>query len=179
MRALALDYRGGIGPAARLARTVILATGMALLATSGTILVQRWHTLAALRTQAEDLRLLTKRSAGALRARAGDSPEIEAEIRRANAVLEGLNLPWPQLLDAIESTRSENVALLSIQPDVRQRTVRLTAEAKSLGDALDYARRLGSHPRLKAVHFVNHEIVQQDPQKPVRVQLLAEWRREP
>src|SRR5262245_55632341 len=179
MRTLALDYRTGSGPAVRLARMAVLALGVGLLALTAVLLVQRWQVLSALRGQTEELRQMAKRSAGVLRARPGDAPEAEAEIRRANTVLEQLNLPWPQLLDAIESTRGENVALLTIQPDARQRTVRVTAEAKSLGEALEYARRLGKDPRLKAVHFVNHEIVQQDAQKPVRVQLLGEWRQQP
>ena len=85
-------------------------------------------------------------------------------------------LHWLELLDAIVSTRGETVALLSIQPDARARTVRITAEAKSLGEALEYMRRLAAHPRLAGAHLVNHEIVQQDAQKPVRVQLLARWR---
>ena len=179
MKSLALDYRSGIGPAIRLARGALLVGGLTLLAASAVILAQRWQELALLRGQIEEVRQMSRRSAGTLRAKPGDSPAVEAEIRRANVVLEQLNLPWVQLLDAIESTRGEQVALLSVQPDARQRTVRVTAEAKSLGEALDYARRLGAHPRLTGVHFVNHEIVQQDAQKPVRVQLLAEWRREP
>jgi len=176
MRNLSLDYSREHTPAVGLTRAALLGVGLGLLAVSSFVYVQRWQELAGLRAQADELRLMAKRSGGALRARPGDSREIEAEVRRANAVLEQLNLPWLDLLDAIEATRGEKVALLSIQPDSRQRTVRIAAEAKTVADALEYVRRLGAHPRFGGVHLLNHEIVQQDAQKPVRVQLVAGWR---
>lgn len=176
MKSLSLDFERSRSQAAELARAALLVTGLAVLAVSTVVCVERWGALAAMRERAEDLRLMARRSAGALRARPEDTQEVEAEVRRANALLEQINLPWLDLLDTIESTRGDTVALLSIQPDARRHTVRIAAEAKSLGEALEYVRRLGAHPRLSGVYLVSHEIVQQDAQKPVRVQLLAGWR---
>ena len=178
MKTLSLDYERDRSRAAELVRATLLASGLAVLAVSTVACVERWSELAAMRERAEDLRLMARRSAGALRARPEDTQEVEAEVHRANAVLEQINLPWLELLDAIQSTRGETVALLSIQPDARRHTVRIAAEAKSLGEALEYVRRLAAHPRLNGVYLVNHEMVQQDAQKPVRFQLLAGWRSE-
>jgi hypothetical protein len=175
VRALTLDYGRRRTPAVALARVALLGGGVALLAATAAAYVGRAQELSAIHEQAQELRRMSQRGGTALRSRPGDTQEIEAEVRRANAVLEQINLPWLELLDVIQSTRGEAVALLSVQPDARQHTVRIGAEAKSLADALDYVRRLTAHPRFKGVYLVNHEIIQQDPQKPVRVQLLANW----
>jgi len=104
-----------------------------------------------------------------------DRTQLAAEIKRANGIIRQLNLPWDRLFLAMESAASDRVALLSIQPDARKRTIRISGEAKNLEAMLDYLARLRSQEILSQVVLASHEIKAQDPDKPVRFSLSAKW----
>jgi hypothetical protein len=105
--------------------------------------------------------------------------ELAAQLAAAKGVLRQLSLPWGGLFRAVESTDAKTVALLAIQPNAEKRTVLLQGEAKSLEHALDYVRKLEQSGPLANVHLTSHRIEQQDPQKPVRFTLAADWERQP
>ncbi|MCL4472161.1 MAG: PilN domain-containing protein [Gammaproteobacteria bacterium] len=104
-----------------------------------------------------------------------DRTQLAEEIKRANDIMRQLNLPWNGLFLAMESAASDRVALLSIQPDVRKRTIRISGEAKNLEAMLDYLARLRGQEILSQVVLSSHEIKEQDPDKPVRFSLSAKW----
>ncbi len=100
-----------------------------------------------------------------------------AEVRAANQVIEALNVPWGQLVEAFESRDPGQVALLAIEPDARKRVVRITGEVRTLALLPDYLELLGRKPLLREVILLEHQVQLQDPQKPVRFVVQAAWGR--
>lgn len=105
----------------------------------------------------------------------GDAEQVSQEIRQANAVILELGLPWKELFDAFESSQKKNVAVLAIEPDAQKGLVRISAEAKSLDSLPDYLAYLQKVPLFQDVMLLNHQIQDQDPQKPARFMLQAAW----
>lgn len=175
MRPLDLDYAPRPAWASR---SGLLALAGALAIAAAVFKLHRQETQALDAGQARWQQL--ERSQKRLVARSmpgGSAPqEMQAEIRRANEVTAQLDLPWSPLFQAVEAASHETVALLGIQPDAQKRTVSITAESKDMGSALDYVKRLGQDPLLVDVHIVNHQVQEQEPEKPLRFSVQAVWR---
>ena len=105
--------------------------------------------------------------------------ETERELKLANEVLQKLTVPWETLFMALEKTRGDKIVLLAVEPDARKGLVRITAEAKTAEDMLDYLRRLGNEAAFSRVILVNHQIQQQDSERPLRFSLIVNWERKP
>lgn len=107
------------------------------------------------------------------------SPEqaqsLRAEIKDAKSVLSQLSLPWGQLLKDIGASQQNQVALLSIVPDVPKRTIKISGEARDLNAVLDYVQSLQKAKSLGSVYLQNHQIETRSAQQPVRFTLLATW----
>lgn len=104
-----------------------------------------------------------------------DIKVIETQLQQASEVIDQLSFPWNRLFRALESSVNEDVALLSIQPDVVGRIVTLNAEARNWNAMLKYASRLGKDKFFTDVHLVSHQIQQGNPQSPVRFILSCAW----
>jgi Tfp pilus assembly protein PilN len=100
---------------------------------------------------------------------------LQTELKTATRIAERLSLPWDALFRDIESSVDEQVTLLSIEPDTEKREVRILAEAKTFNAMLDYVRRVQAISLFKNAHVTNHQIQQQDPQRPVRFVVNAQW----
>jgi hypothetical protein len=100
---------------------------------------------------------------------------IEKSIENANVVWLSLNQPWPDLFQALEATKADNVALLAVEPDAAKKTIRIVAEVKKRDVMLKYIEQLEQQPLLKNVVLVEDHINQQDNEKPLRFSLVAEW----
>ena len=120
----------------------------------------------------------------ALRARAGApvalapaprAPVGQQEAVAVNAAIAQLNLPWRALHDAVRAATPPNVALLALEPDARKRVLRITAEARNSDDMLAYVAALGREDWFGSVTLVRHEVLEQDPNRPLRFQLDAGW----
>lgn len=97
-----------------------------------------------------------------------DAKEIEPQLQGAAGVIEQLSFPWDKLFKTLESSMNEDVALLSVVPDVKGGTITLNVEARDWTAMLDYIRRLGEDKFFAGVHLVSHQIQQSDPQHPIR-----------
>lgn len=122
---------------------------------------QKWRSLAA----------RTERPAG----KRAEQVRFTEEIARANRIVDRLGLPWGELLSAIDATAIDDVTLLSVEPDVERKEVRILAEAKDSKAMLDYARILQQSRPLSHGFIASHQINNQDPQKPVRFTAVAVW----
>ena len=100
----------------------------------------------------------------------------EEEIRRAEAVVKNLTLPWAGLIRAIEQAATREVAILQLEPNAETRMVRLTAEARSREAMFDYLRRLGNAGGIGEVHLVHHQILKDEPQRPLQFSVHAAMR---
>jgi hypothetical protein len=105
---------------------------------------------------------------------------LESRSAAAAATIEKqLWVPWSSLLAELESASQDvasTVSLLEVEPDPAKHVVRITAEARSLPDALAYLERLQKSTMLRYPMLDSHELRKDDPQHPIRVKLSAEWR---
>jgi hypothetical protein len=101
----------------------------------------------------------------------------EQEAAAVNGAIAKLNLPWRALHDAVRAATPANVALLALEPDAKKRVLRISAETRTSEDMLAYVTALGEGKLFGAVTLVRHEVVEQDPNRPLRFQLDAAWGR--
>lgn len=110
------------------------------------------------------------------RAPGGESgKDMEPELRQAAAAIDQLSFPWNKLFKIVESSVDQDVALLSIEPDINGDVVMLNAEARDWNAMLAYMKRLAAEKSFTDVHLVSHQMQQADPQKPVRFVLSCSW----
>ncbi|MEK6686397.1 MAG: PilN domain-containing protein [Pseudomonadota bacterium] len=103
------------------------------------------------------------------------SQEIRKEIIKANAILDQINLPWETLFDSIEHAATEEIALLSLQPNVSGRSLRISGEAKNMSKLLDFVEALERELIFENVHLLNYKIKQDNPHRPIVFFLTATW----
>lgn len=100
---------------------------------------------------------------------------LRAEFSAAKRLIDRLDLPWEALFASLELSANDRIALLSIEPDVERREVRLSVEAKDLQSMLDYVRVLEFAPALRNVRLLGHQVNVQDAQRPIRFTVEAAW----
>ena len=95
------------------------------------------------------------------------------QTRDWNQIARQLDTPWPAILDALESSTPETVALVAIEPDPLHGSVRLQVEAKTLDALLGYAQSLKTTAPFQEVVLLKHETNEQDATRPMRLSLDA------
>jgi hypothetical protein len=174
MRALRLDYSDT--PRPRPLSTIVLVVGLTLVAFALLEYRAAREELATQETKTAEIRKSGKRSTSSTVR--GNPKDVEAsarEYKQAQLALQRLALRWNDLFTALESTRPTGVALLAIEPDLGKSIVKLTAEAKTAEDMLDYVERLQSAGGLADVVLTSHQIKPSDPLQPMRFVVLASW----
>jgi Tfp pilus assembly protein PilN len=106
---------------------------------------------------------------------ASTDPKELARTRAVRKVSQSLMTPWGDLLESLESVPVPSVAVLSIEPSVSKRSIRIVAEAKTAQDMLAYLSALQREPRLSSVVLASHQVQQQAPGAPVRFQVNGTW----
>ena len=112
-------------------------------------------------------------SPGGHRARMGaprplDEKSVQAAVRQ-------LALPWAGLIAALEGAASADVAVLQLQPEARERVLRVSAEARNRDAMFEYLRALSAAKGLSEVLLVKHQVVVEDPNRPIRFSLQASF----
>jgi hypothetical protein len=171
-----LDYLRAHRRPAR-ASWVLLAAALAFAADVGVSFVSARSETA---TKAERLARLSD-SLRASDANAGAprrAPPPE-EYAAARDTIARLSMPWSNIFRALESARSENVALLAIEPDAASGALSITGEATSYPAALTYVAWLSHEKTLRDVRLAKHEIRQGEPRRPVSFTVSALWKDAP
>jgi len=106
--------------------------------------------------------------------RSARAPADPALVRAAAVVTRELQMPWGQLLLALERVPARDVAVLTIEPAAAQRTLRITADARHPDAMLDYLAQL-KQQSLTQVVLTSHQIQAQTPGTPIRFQVQARW----
>jgi len=148
---------------------------LACLASLAAVAWQTWETRQKIRSAqnaAVALRL-QKGQAARQMAPAGKQVLTVQQSRDWNQITRQLNTPWPAILDALETTTPETVALVAIEPDPQHGSVRLQVEAKTLDTLLGYAETLKAAPPFQEVVLLKHETNEQDATRPMRLSLDA------
>jgi hypothetical protein len=110
---------------------------------------------------------------------AGPNVARDRVIAEAQKVALELQTPWAAMLDDLESATAAtkgDVSLLTVEPDRVRGKLKLTAEARSLPAALKYVQSLQHNPALRDALLENHQIRTDVAERPVRVQIVADWR---
>ena len=178
MKKIVLDFKQQ-GPRISLAGVVLLAAGV-LVAAQLAMQSSDLHARIGLAEQKlTRLEKEGKRHFQGQPVQAADSATLQLEVKQANEILHRLAMPWHGLFQAIESSNEKEIALLSVQPDMQRGVLRLAGEAKSFDALLAYVERLEKNEALTRVFITQHEIRNQDPDKPVRFSLVANWVEKP
>lgn len=99
----------------------------------------------------------------------------EAQAGAVNNAVAQLNLPWRDVLDAMENATPPTIALLALEPNAKKHLVKGVAEAKSSDGMISYIEQLKQQTFFDTVILTRHEINEQDPNKPIRFQFEAQW----
>ncbi len=99
----------------------------------------------------------------------------EAQALAVNHAIAQLNLPWRDVLDAIEAATPKTIALLALEPDAKRNLVKGSAEAKSSSEMIAYIEDLKHQAFFTSVILNKHEINERDPNKPLRFQFEVQW----
>lgn len=97
------------------------------------------------------------------------------EMRIAQETIQRLAMPWDKLFRSLESSASETITLLAIEPEPKNGTVLVHGEAASYRAALDYLALLANAGALQRPHLVRHERRQNDASDTVLFSILASW----
>ncbi|MES2356534.1 MAG: hypothetical protein V4568_19460 [Pseudomonadota bacterium] len=174
MRSLNLDFVSRPSRWRYLGFTLLMAT-VALMIFLGQFYAERSTQLETWEAKWHGLQKAQRKSTESSTGRAADWERLQAELKAANRVITRLSLQWDALFQNIETSVNAEVTLLSIEPDTEKRELKITAEAKNLAAMLDYMTRVRSTALFKDAHVISHQIQLQDPQKPVRFVVSAQW----
>ena len=98
-----------------------------------------------------------------------------AEINAVNTAISQLNLPWRDLLDAVERATPADIALLSLEPDAAKHSLKGSAEARDSAGMIAYIESLQQQNFFGEVVLTRHETNETDTRKPLRFQFEAYW----
>lgn len=123
---------------------------------------------------------LAKRGAMAIQepAAAAAPPLSTEEYAFARDTVRRLSTPWTTLFQALEAAQTDRVTLLAIEPDVENRTLGVSGEAKDYLATLTYVANLADQKTLARVHLARHEVRRGPQQRPIAFTVSAAWKEE-
>ena len=174
MRAIHLDYA---------ASRKLSLLGLAIFTIAVLLLIGIWQLSDSIDRQSifldksiQQLKISTglKKSEPAVKAK---SPaDLVAKIEEAKKLAAFLMIPWGDVLNALENSALDEVALLALEPDAKKRQLKITAEAKNKDIMFSYLEKLEASEELANVYLLKHEIVEDVDQHPIRFVVLASWK---
>lgn len=111
-------------------------------------------------------------------AMAGNAARTGAASNRSGEPMVGeqLSLPWSELFVKLESVKSKDIALVSLEADGRKTEALLTAEARNFDAMLAWIESLKNQAGFRTVTLSSHALKEEDPQQPYRFVLRLGWR---
>ena len=100
----------------------------------------------------------------------------EGQASAVNAAVKQLNLPWRDVLEAVESGTPKSLSLLALEPDAKRNVVKIGADSASSVDMLDYVERLKQQPFLTSAFVIKHVMNEDGGGHPLQFQVEASWR---
>jgi hypothetical protein len=173
MRPLRLDYQRSNKPVPWLG-LALLVVALATLAVTGSYYRTLNQQIVYWESKTDRLERLSSHRIHALPALTEQEMRAQVlEVKQANQVVRQLTLPWNALFKAVEISGGNDIALLSMEPDMQKGTVTISGEAKNLKALLNYVKQLSAREVFGNVFLQNHKIQQTDPEKPLHFSLLA------
>jgi Tfp pilus assembly protein PilN len=121
-------------------------------------------------------RLSSARPAREAAASTPAGPLSKQEFDAAQDTILRLSMPWDNVFRTLEAARSDDVVLLSIEPDAGSGSLSITGEARSYPTALTYVAWLSHEKALKNVRLAKHEIDRNDARQRVSFTISADWK---
>ncbi|TWB41022.1 PilN domain-containing protein [Nitrospirillum pindoramense] len=110
------------------------------------------------------------------RAPVEEMPVPEAQAAAVNAAIRQLNLPWRDLLDAVEAGTPPSLSLLALEPDAKRGTLRIEGAGADDAAMLAYVTQLKKQPFLAGAYLVKHSTDQTaESRQPLHFQIEAGW----
>jgi Tfp pilus assembly protein PilN len=152
---------------------VLLAAGLAAALMAA---VQFQSAQAARMALASELSSANGRLAGARGETVRSGPPLDPRVSKAaNQIAKELQMPWAEMLAALEAVPTPEVALLGVEPSAQRHVVRITAEAKNSAAMLDYLQALQGGQQFSDVWLTSHLVQVQTPGTPVRFVVQLKW----
>lgn len=98
-----------------------------------------------------------------------------SSIQGINQAVDGLNVPWPQLFAALDTTIPKGVALISLEPDPSRQSLQLIAESATTDGMFATIAGLQKRPELGQARITRTQVDLQQAQRPVRFALDISW----
>lgn len=175
MRAMELDFikkRRGTN----LAGVLLLVLG---LTSAGSAIFGYMHLgqqITASEGASDKLRRLAVRNSERTRLTPEMTLQNQKSMEQAINISKQLAMPWDQLFAALEANKGDHIAILTMQPDPGKQILRITGEAKNFDELLAFVSRLEHTSIFTDTVLSNHEIREQDPDKPIRFGLVSTWK---
>jgi hypothetical protein len=166
-RPLKLDYLAARKPGLAGAALLALSLGVAA------FLFSQFHDA---RAELARLQAMAELAGPPRRPAAIPKERMDDEVKRAEAVVRSLALPWADLIRSVEQAAMRDVSLLQLEPNPDARVVKLTGEARSREAMFQYLRRLGAASGIAEVHLVSHQVQRDNPRRPLQFSVQAAMR---
>ncbi len=153
----------------------LLAAGALVLAAAVWENEQQIEANAALRAERDKLATRVQRS----RPAENVPVELSAQFEQAGAAYAEIMTPWDELFQALEASRSGDIALLSITADATKKEFALSGEAKDFGALSGFSDALSASPLFRRVSLSNHKLSEGAPPIVVKFELALAWRQDP
>ncbi|MCA1925906.1 MAG: hypothetical protein LDL16_06480, partial [Thiobacillus sp.] len=97
------------------------------------------------------------------------STPADAAARAAQArIAAQLAFSWQPAFDALAAAQDKRIALVALDASQAKSRMRLTAEARALEDAVAWIARLQTEAGVRSATLVQHEILTDSQERPVR-----------
>ncbi len=177
MSRLSLDFasaqRALAGPKPYLGFGLLL-TGALVLALVAWKHDQQVEANAALRAQREQLAARLHRR----HPREQVPAELSAQFDQAATAYAQIMTAWDDLFQALETSRSGEIALLSLTADTAKQEFALSGEAKDFGALSKFSDTLSASPMFRRVALSNHKLSEGTPPIVVKFDLMLAWRQD-
>lgn len=170
MRRLDLNFQKPANRPSRTAGWLLLLTGLALLAEMGVSYDRLQNDREAMNKEirTSHIRLDTQESSSRYQF-------TDKDFEEGHQIVGRLSTPWDAFFVGLESIKSSDVAILSIQPDVQTGLLQIEGEAKDYAAVLTLVAQLRVTKPFSNVFLLRHEVKRDDPQHPVSFALSTHW----
>lgn len=101
------------------------------------------------------------------------SESLAAQVRAVNRAIERLAVPWSSLFKALEAAKTDRIFILTLQPNVQRREVRIVGEAAEFAAITEYVNALSAANGVHDARLATHEL-RADGQ--IYFEILAAWK---
>lgn len=171
MRRIELDFQTPVERSRRIAGGALLLIGGALLVEMGMSYVRLQHERAEIIHEVQTSKL----SLDISNKEPADQKFTDKDFEVARQIVDRLSTPWDSFFAGLESVSTENVAILSIQPDIQTGLLHIEGEAKDYAAVLTLVAQLRVIKPFSEVFLLHHEIKRDDPLHPVGFSLSMYW----